>query len=332
MSNGMNSTLSLSERVETNGCCRAVKLSKTRLESKRTSIPLWNDHAKLERIRGKIMDANKIYNMALTLNGDGADQSSKLVLTADAVEYFWLQDNRAQAEKILADACEIKGSFQGASLLRARKALEAHLSAQSQYSPSWEATIRLRFFLEFSASTLGAAIFSVISSLANISLNPSPSPSQSQSPASSDSTQNHVHTHESLTTWLCSIIFQLSQLPGIIVPQAIIAEQISSALKYHPDNTILLGLFLESERGQGIWGRVRSLLDNSDDFLVSRSSSGSLSTQTLSGSKSLSRIAWELWAEGWSYGPWEKERVRAKLELATRNSRYVELACNYRLV
>lgn len=268
-----------------------MRASKIRLEGNRSSIILWNDHAKLERIRGKIAEANKIYSMALIL---GVELSSKMGLTADAVEYFWLQDNRIQAERILADACGIKGPFQGTNLLRARKALESSISSSLQSSYTWEASIRLRFFLDFSASTLETAISTVISSLANV---PTSEPA-----------------HESLTTWLCLTIFQLSQLPGIIVPQSTLANQVSAALKSHHENTILLGLFLECERGRGIWGKVRSLLDDDDSFM---------STVLLS-PKSLSRIAWEVWAEGWGYGPWEKERVRAKLGLATRMRGYVK--------
>ena len=32
---------------------------------------------------------------------------------------------------------------------------------------------------------------------------------------------------------------------------------------------------------------------------------------------------WEVWAEGWEFGRWQPERVRAKLESAVLSERYV---------
>ena len=34
-------------------------------------------------------------------------------------------------------------------------------------------------------------------------------------------------------------------------------------------------------------------------------------------------MMWEVWAEGWEFGSWEAERVRAKLERAMSSERYV---------
>ncbi|KAG8811404.1 hypothetical protein FRC17_002464, partial [Serendipita sp. 399] len=99
----------------------------------------------------------------------------------------------------------------------------------------------------------------------------------------------------------------LAQLRGTIVPPALLTESVTEAVKLYPDNTILLSLFLECERGQGIWGRVRTLLDDTNPLGSS--------------SRSLSRLAWEIWAEGQGYGPWEIERVRNKLESALGSPR-----------
>jgi hypothetical protein len=88
-----------------------------------------------------------------------------------------------------------------------------------------------------------------------------------------------------------------------MVPPSVVSERVNMALVDYNSNTVLLGLFLECERGLGIWGRVRSLLDDN-------SSIGS----AMLAPKGLRRIAWEIWAEGWGYGRWEPERVRIKFE------------------
>ena len=86
---------------------------------------------------------------------------------------------------------------------------------------------------------------------------------------------------------------------------AILRNGVQKSVKVYPENTILLALFLESEKGQGVWGRVRSLLD--EDLQEN----------------GITRMMWEVWGEGWEFGRWEPERVRAKLERAVSSERYV---------
>lgn len=208
------------------------------------------------------------------------------VLVADGVEFFWFREEQSQAQVLLANYLGIQGALAGLNLLRARKGLDAKLSHYEEADKQWEACVRLRFFLELGATTPRECISTIDSLVAENNTSES--------------------THERVSMWLCLTLFSISHLPGAAIPPTLVRGRVSVAVAQYPDNTVLLGLFLECERGYGIWGRVRSLLDSSHQSTSS----------TLDERASLSRIAWEVWAESWSYGPWEAERVRNKLEHA----------------
>lgn len=270
---------------------RGIKDSKKSLEQRKNSVHLWRCHAKLERIRNKPSEAAKIYNMSLSID----PQSSELpLLVADGVEFFWLRDEQVQAQSLLTKYLGIQGVLSGLNLLRARKNLDARMSDYKEADKQWEAYIRLRFFVEL-ASTKMEDCISVIDSLL---------------------ARPHVtrQTHEVISMWLCLTIFSIARLPGSMTPPTLVRDRVSISLELYPHNTVFLGLFLECERGYGIWGRVRNLLD-------SRYQSDS----AIGGDKiSLLRVTWDIWAENWGYGPWETERVRNKLENAVNTAGYVD--------
>jgi hypothetical protein len=223
-------------------------------------------------------------------------QSSELpLLVADGVEFFWLRDERVQAQSLLTNYLGIQGVLSGLNLLRARKDLDARMSDYEQADKQWEACIRLRFFVELASSKMEECI-SLIDSLLS-------GPHVSR------------QTHERIITWLHLTIFSIARLPGSMTPPTLVRDRVSISLALYPRNTVLLGLFLECERGYGIWGRVRNLLD-----------SGYQSDSTIGGDKiSLLRVSWDIWAANWGYGPWETERVRNKLENAVKAAGYVDI-------
>ena len=96
----------------------------------------------------------------------------------------------------------------------------------------------------------------------------------------------------------------------------VLRERLEKAVELFPDNTILLGMFLEMQKGQGLWGRVRKLGDNvitSDDMAKERG---------------VVRRAAEVWLGGWEKGQWlwEVERIRGGLTAAIQNERCVCLS------
>ncbi|KAG8824661.1 hypothetical protein FRC18_010478 [Serendipita sp. 400] len=254
----------------------AVKMSKQRLENRSNSSHLWKTQIRLERIRRDYTKASKMYQIAL---GTETQMQDIDLLYADAIEYFWFQEDENQARLLLKRALEIDESSSAALyLLRGRKKIEDLLSV-IQDTAKKEIILRLQFFFELSICPIHEAIDAFKRSF--------------------NEREFTTRSQELLLSWLCITLHNLAQLRGTIVPPALVERNVAEALKSYPDNTILLGLFLEYERGQGIWGRVRNLLDDAG-----------------SSDKSLNRLAWEIWAEGQSYGPWEPDRIRNKLESA----------------
>jgi hypothetical protein len=75
---------------------------------------------------------------------------------------------------------------------------------------------------------------------------------------------------------------------------------------------LLVGMFLEAEKGQGVWGGVRGLL-------------GETTADGLGKDKDVPRRVAEVWVAGWERGRWEaeKERTRSGLAAAVENERFV---------
>ena len=92
----------------------------------------------------------------------------------------------------------------------------------------------------------------------------------------------------------------------------ILRKRAEDALLLYPSNSFILGMFLEGERGQGVWGKVREQLG---DVIVD----GEVRD------KDLMRRVVDLWIEsGWEHGRWqvEKERARTGLNNAVKHERY----------
>jgi len=95
-------------------------------------------------------------------------------------------------------------------------------------------------------------------------------------------------------------------------PPEILRKRAEKALLLYPSNSFILGMFLEGERGQGVWGKVREQLG---DVIVD----GEVRD------KDLMRRVVDLWIEsGWEHGRWqlEKERARNGLNNAVKHERY----------
>ena len=95
-------------------------------------------------------------------------------------------------------------------------------------------------------------------------------------------------------------------------PPEVLRKRAEKALLLYPSNSFILGIFLESERGQGVWGKVREQL-------------GEVIVDGEVREKDLMRRVVDLWIEsGWEHGRWqlEKERARSGLNNAVKHERY----------
>lgn len=85
------------------------------------------------------------------------------------------------------------------------------------------------------------------------------------------------------------------------------------AIEAYPNNTFVLGMFLEGEKGQGVFGRVRAMLGGDGAGC---------------GGKSVPRRVCEVWVASWDKGRWEAEveRTRNGLSAGVEDERCVVVA------
>lgn len=209
-------------------------------------------------------------------------------LLYDAAEYTWLRGNNASAVRLIADALGIEGSVEGAGLLRVKRAVHSQLDLQQVGSLEWGAWVKTRCLLELLTTSVDPVEHCLALFDALVGDVPPPSP-----------------PHEAMTVACCVMLYHYSVTLKTTMQPAILRSRVQESLESYPENTILLALFLESEKGQGMWGRVRSLLDEDSQ------------------GAGISRVMWGVWAEGWESGRWEPERVRTKLEKAVSSERCV---------
>jgi hypothetical protein len=96
----------------------------------------------------------------------------------------------------------------------------------------------------------------------------------------------------------------------------LIRQHISNLIRRFPANTILLGVWLESERGEAIWGRVRAGIS---DIVLGGSDDGS-------GRIPVSSWSWVVWVEKWERGAWDAGRAAAVIRRALDIPRYVYIS------
>jgi hypothetical protein len=129
--------------------------------------------------------------------------------------------------------------------------------------------------------------------------------------------------HESLTVGVAMMLYHHGTVLRNPMPPALLREWVDVGLKLYPSNSTLLALFLEGEKGQGVWGRVRALLGEAGVGVPLGDNNGRGRKE-----KDVARRV----AEVWIGAAWEKggrfselERVRSGLAHAVESERYVSL-------
>ena len=265
-------------------CSSATKSSKQLLSKNDHSLRLWGSHARLARIRGKIDEARKVYETVLgTLQEQTKDSS---VLWWDYAEMLWLNGNNRDALDVVIRSSGQRGGSSTIIVLRAKRHLEEMIEGVITDLSNWRSTlslIKLRILLELLTSSLQNAV-----DLGRRYLSLA---------------YNAAKLHEGVVVGLLAVIYHHTVTLRNHAAPALLREVAHEAIKKYPDNTIVMGILLESEKGEALWGRIRLVLGDS-----------------LQGSseKSVVRRLSEVWAAGWDVGRWqgEIERVRAGLEAA----------------
>ena len=263
-----------------------MKKSRRFLASAPESLPHWAAHARLERLRGRLDEVRKVYQTVLSSPASTRNRLSAGPLWWDWAEMEWLANDTDAATSVVLRAAGVEGL--GVAILRGRRALEA--TAQEIPETLWkvrEAWTRLGVLLEL---LTGHSLPSFLTA----PLEAGSVVQESMAVASLEMLYHHISTLKSPTR------------------PAVLRERLEKAVELFPNNTILLGMFLEMQKGQGLWGRVRELGDvNTSCDIVDE--------------KGISRRAVEIWLGGWEKGRWfwEVERIRGSLTSAIANERWV---------
>jgi len=121
--------------------------------------------------------------------------------------------------------------------------------------------------------------------------------------------ENGSLLHESLTVAILVMLYTYAVTLRNVVPPALLRERAEQALDEYPNNTIILAVFLEAQKGQGIWGRVKALFGEHAGVGMKE--------------KDVSRRIAEVWIAAWEKGRWEaeQERTRSGLSMAVSEER-----------
>ncbi|KAJ4485987.1 NRDE-2, necessary for RNA interference-domain-containing protein [Lentinula aciculospora] len=254
----------------------ALKLSRSFLATARDSLPRWAVHAQLERIRGRLDDARKVYQTILIASAEPVPRSDESCLWWEWAEMEWLAGQEEPALSVILRAARVEGRG-GVAVLRSKRTLEEF----SQVCGSWrerEAWIKLGALLDILTSHNIQNALSVF---------------DDQLIKAKDI------AHESLTIACLIFVYRYGSVLKNTVPPSILRERVIQAMARYPHNSVILALFLEVEKGQGVWGRIRGTLgDNGENM------------------KDVARRVQEVWIAGWESGRWEAEIERIRIGLS----------------
>jgi hypothetical protein len=266
---------------------RALRLSKSLLSQHRESLAHWNAHAQLELSRGRRDEARKIYQTTLTLNKSNKILKEASCLWWNWAEMEWLAGEDQAALTVILLSVRLEGPGSGVTFLRAKRSLEDECDGPSLGWKEREYWIKLRALLELltgNQPTSALAIFD-----AYIPHCPD------------ESSKESMMTASLLMTYYYGTILKKPMQPSIL------RERARNALESFRNNSIILGILLEAERGQGIWGYVRAMLSGNDGK-----------------AKGVARRIEDVWIAGWEKGRWftEIERTRNGLAAAVEHERW----------
>ncbi|KAJ7706309.1 NRDE-2, necessary for RNA interference-domain-containing protein [Mycena rosella] len=237
----------------------ALKLSRAFLSTAPDSLFHWAAHARLEQLRGRPADARKVYETVLLTSSSLTARPGLGQLWWDWAEMEWLAGQTDAALKVVLRSAGVEGSG-GVVLLRAKRNLDDAASAAEE-GKAREPWVKLRALMELLTSSgpeHALQIFEVHVSALKVG-----------------SAQ-----HERLLVAELLMLYRHGVVLKNPTPPALLRE----------GNSVLLGLFLEGEKGQGVWGKVRAMLGESGTEKV--------------------------WIAGWDKGRWEAEVERTRSGLA----------------
>ncbi|KAJ7487463.1 NRDE-2, necessary for RNA interference-domain-containing protein [Mycena galericulata] len=270
----------------------ALKVSRGFLSTAPDSLPHWAAHARLEQLRGRLDDARKVYETVLSSHAARPEMGQ---LWWDWGEMEWLAGRTEAALRVILRSAGLEGSG-GVVLLRAKRNLDDNANAVGDGAVC-EPWIKLRALIELLTNNGPAALQVFDDHLLT---------------HKAGSTQ-----HERLMVGQLLMLYRHATVLKNPTPPALLRGRVEESLKLYPSNSVLLGLFLEGEKGQGVWGKVRAMLGEN---------AGGTEKDVL-------RRIQEVWIAGWDKGRWEAEveRTRSGLVAALDSERTRRSATMWRI-
>jgi len=267
----------------------AIKLSRTVLSTERDSLPLWGLHARLERARGKLNDARRVYETVLSTADDSSQGVAKLWWAWAEME--WLAGDDERARSVIFRAAGAGGSGGAMALLRVNRALEEKMRSVANWKEreAWACLRALLDVLAGGAHAIEDGMQILEKYIQEVAL---------------DALQREsAWTRMLLLEWKHAAQLRRQVRRGPV--RKVVERALREVEEGGGINTIALGVFLEGEKGESVWGRVRALLAESGE------------------EKSLVRRIWEVWLANWKIGKWEeeRERIRTSLGIAVNEDR-----------
>lgn len=274
----------------------ALKLSQSFLDVDRDSLPRWAAHARLERRRGKADKARQVYQTVLS-TVTPQNRLSAGPLWWDWTEMEWLAGHADAAMQVIMQCTGLKGGAGagGVVVLRARRVLE---DTVKDIPPMlWkvrEAWVKISALLELLSATSTTTFPAFLSG--PIRVRDGSEAEESSAVASLHMLYNHVVTLKSTAR------------PGVL------RQRLEHAIRAYPNNTAILAMFLEVQKGQGVWGKVRELIGEDGEGDGGEA-------------KGVARRVADVWLARWEKGrwEWEIERTRSGLNAAMDDERYALL-------
>ncbi|KAJ7275169.1 NRDE-2, necessary for RNA interference-domain-containing protein [Mycena haematopus] len=271
----------------------ALKLSRAFLAKTPGSLFHWAAHGRLEQLRGRLDDARKVYETVLSTPSPPARPGIGQ-LWWDWAEMEWLAGEADAALKVILRSAGVGGSG-GVVLLRAKRNLDDNVSA-AEHAQAREGWVKLRALMELLTSNGPEQALRIF--------------------------DNHLATqkagtpqHEKLLVCELLMLYRHGTILRNPTPPALLRERVDKAITFYPSNSVVLGLFMEAEKGQGVWGKVRML---GEDASVE---------------KGILRRIEEVWIAGWDKSRWEAEveRTRSRLAAAVDSERTKRSAILWRI-
>jgi len=262
-----------------------LKLSKTFLARPKQTLEYWNAHAQLERINGKLDGARKVYQTVLISSKPPKSQPGYSKMWWDWTEMEWLAGQDTQALNVIFQLAGVSSSTQ-VGLLRTRQALQEMIDDATATPADWENFVKILALMEL---LRGETIQSILALF----------------DASVEKSSGGL-ARERLVTSTLLMLYHYRVVLNNPMPPALLRDRATAALQDYPRNSVILEIFLEAEKGQGVWGRVQKMIDGDDGA-----------------AKDVIRVLQAVWVGGWERGRWaaEVERIRYGLAEAVEHER-----------